>query len=282
LKTVSEILALSIQFLQNHHIERPRRVAEELLAHASGLKRMDIYMQFDRPLIEEEIERMRAYLKRAITKEPVAYIVGSVDFFGCRIEVSANVLIPRPETEILVDMAVQTIGARPAEGQTLWDLCTGSGCIGLGIKRTCPQLNVVLSDICPAAIAAARRNAVNNDLQIEYRIGDLLSPFSGEKADFVICNPPYISSGEWQKLDAGVRDFEPCKALRAGESGLEFYRRLSAELPVFLNPKAQVFLEIGYQQGSEVKKIFSHSAWRRLELLKDWAGHDRFFLLENE
>jgi release factor glutamine methyltransferase len=282
LKTIADVLVLSTRFLEDHHVERPRRTAEELLSHVLGLKRMELYMQFDRPLIEEEMTRMRLFLKRSVTKEPVAYILGSVEFYGCLIDVTPDVLIPRPETEILVDLAVKKILISQPKGKFLWDLCTGSGCIGLSIKRACPDLTVVLSDISPKAVDVAEQNIRKNHLHLECRTGDLLSCFANEKADFVICNPPYVSKEEYAALDACVRDFEPRTALMGGDSGLEFYERLAIELPAFLNPGAQLFLEIGYCQGSAVQKVFNCSPWCHFQLLKDWAGHDRFFFLEIE
>lgn len=280
LKTISEVLPLSAQFLNDHHIERARRSAEELLSSILGIKRLELYMQFDRPLIESEMEKMRVYLKRCIKGEPIAYILGEVEFLKCRIEVSSDVLIPRPETEILVDFALKQMTSDPH--QKLWDLCTGSGCIGLSIKRARPDIEVSISDISPKALAIARINAANNKLDIDIREGDLLNPFNGEKADYVICNPPYVSQNEFAELDQSVRAFEPALALLGGERGTDFYERLSRELSQFLNPGAKVFLEIGTNQGRAIQEIFNHAPWKNLQLMKDWAGHDRFFFLEIE
>jgi release factor glutamine methyltransferase len=243
---------------------------------------MEIYMQFDRPLIELEVVKMRSFLKRCIAGEPVAYILGEVEFLGCRIEVTSDALIPRPETEIMVDLVLKTIKKQPMDGKVLWDLCTGSGCIGLAIKRACPDMMVVLSDICPKALALAQKNSAKNQLTVEWRQGDLLQPFKQEKADFVVCNPPYVSKDEFSLLDQSVRDFEPSLALLAGDRGTDFYERLALELPACLNRGAQLFFEIGHLQGTVVQEIFSRPPWRHLQILKDWSGHDRFFFLEIE
>lgn len=243
---------------------------------------MDLYMQFDRPLIESEMAQMREFLKRRLTGEPIAYILGEVQFLGCRIQVTHDVLIPRHETEILVDLAIKNIKEKKPANRVCWDLCTGSGCIGLAMKRACPELLVVLSDICPKASALAGINAVHNQLPVECRVGDLLQPFLNEKADLVICNPPYVSKKEFDGLDQSVRDFEPSLALFAGCNGTDFYERLSDELLHFLNPGAQVFFEIGHAQGAAVQEIFRKPPWRGGQIRKDWAGHDRFFFLEIE
>jgi release factor glutamine methyltransferase len=273
MKTISEVLPLAATFLKND-----RKTAEEILASVLGIKRIELYMQFDRPLVEAELEKMRAALKRSAQGEPVEYIFGECEFYGCRLEVTPDVLIPRPETEVMVDLIAKRIKGK----KNLWDLCTGSGCIGLALKRACPELSVTLSDLSPKALALAKKNAEKNHLQVEFLFGDLLQPFAGKKADAVVCNPPYISKKEYESLDVSVRSFEPSMALVGGETGFEFYERLAAELPRYLCEGGALFLEIGFQQGNGVKEIFKKSPWREGEILKDWAGHDRFFFLEIE
>ena len=282
LKTISEVLTLSTRFLTDHQIERARRVAEDLISFALRMNRIDLYLQFDRPLVEFELTQVREFLKRCVAGEPIAYIMGEVEFLGCRIQVTRDVLIPRPETEILVDLALKKIKEKMPVNSMFWDLCSGSGCIGLAVKRACPELAVVLSDICPKAAALAKINAAHNHLSIDCRIGDLLQPFENEKADFVICNPPYISNKEFDELDRSVRSFEPSLALLGGCDGVDFYQRLSVELPRFLNPGACLFFEIGHAQGELVQNIFHRPPWRGWQIQKDWSGHDRFFFLEIE
>lgn len=282
MKTIAEVLTLSSAFLSERNIGRPRRSAEELLSAVLGVKRMDLYLQHDRPLVEGELEKIRALLKRRAFGEPLEQIVGEIEFYHCRLTITSDVLIPRQETEILVDLIAKGLGERSVLGKTLWDLCTGSGCIGLSLKKAFPDLSVALSDICPKALALAKRNAEANGLQVDLRQGDLLEPFFGEAADYIICNPPYISEAEYAALDPGVRDFEPRQALLAGERGTEFYERIARELPPFLRAGAQIFFEIGAGQGAAVQEIFSALPWRRSRLLKDWAGKDRFFFLEIE
>ena len=282
MKTIAEVLTLSTTFLSDKKIDRARRSAEELLASILALKRMDLYLQYDRPLLEGELERMRTLLKRRSTGEPLEQVLGEIEFYHCQLAITPDVLIPRQETEILVDLIAKKIKERPVLGRSLWDLCTGSGCIGLSLKKSFSELNVSLSDLCPKALALAKKNAEANQLQVDLRLGDLLEPFFGETADFIICNPPYISQKEYEALDPGVRDFEPRSALLAGERGTEFYERMARELPPFLRPGAQIFFEIGSGQGAAVQEIFSSLPWRRSRLLLDWAGKDRFFFLEIE
>jgi release factor glutamine methyltransferase len=276
-KTIQELIQLSTLYLQERKVERARRNAEELLSHILGLKRIDLYLQFDRPVEEKELARLREWLKRLAKGEPLEYITGEVQFFGCRIKVDPRALIPRTETEILADLIAKRI-----QGKTLWDLCTGPGTLGLSLKKALPHMEVSLSDISPDALALARDNARENGVEVEFLLGDLLAPFAGKVADAVVCNPPYISIQEYIEIAPSVRDYEPKGALVGGERGTEFYERLAAELPPFLKSGGQLFLEIGAAQGVAVKEIFQSDPWVKLELLKDWSGKDRFFFLEKQ
>lgn len=282
MKPLGEVLAMSAQFLKEKNCARFRRVAEELIGHALQLKRLDLYMQFDRPMVEKELEVLRALLKRAAKGEPVEYITGEVSFYHCAIAVTQDVLIPRPETEILVDLAFKQLKTLSLAGKAAWDLCTGSGCIGIAVKKACPEMAMTLSDISEKALAVASGNAQRNDVQVELALGDLLDPFKGRKADVIFCNPPYVTSKEYLTIDRSVKDFEPQAALVGGEDGLAFYRRLKEELPSLLNPQAKVFFEIGTGQGNALLELFSGPRWKGGRVEKDWAGHDRFFFLEFE
>jgi release factor glutamine methyltransferase len=268
MKTIGEVIQLSADYLSPRKIERPKRAAEDLLSHVLKLKRMELYLQFDKPVVEAELEILRKLLARAGKGEPLQYVLGEVDFYGCKIKIDPRVLIPRPETEILVDL----IAKRLNKG-VLWDICTGSGSIGIALKKAHPELQVTLSDISSHALALAAENAKLNDVDVALLQGDLLSPFKGQKADIIVCNPPYISQEEYLQLDPSVRDYEPKLALVGGESGIEFYERLAREMPAYLNPGGQAFFEIGSTQGPVLQKLFPEG-----ELLNDWAGHPRFFI----
>lgn len=282
MKTLGDVLNLSSQFLKEKGNQRFRRTAEELISHVLKLKRLDLYMQFDRPVIEEELEALRVLLKRAVKGEPLEYISGEVAFYHCQLEVTPDVLIPRPETEILVDLICRHIAQEVQEGRVAWDLCTGSGCIGIAVKKKCAALSVVLSDLSLQALNIAKGNAEKNEVDVEILQGDLLAPFAGRKADFIFCNPPYITSKEFLGLDPSVKNFEPSQALVGGEDGLLFYSRLSKELPPHLNSGAKLFFEIGCGQGNALLQLFSGPRWKGARVEKDWAGHDRFFFLEFE
>lgn len=261
MKTIGELLRLSSSFLKGN-----RKDAEAMICHVLKMKKIELYLQFDKPVIESEIEILRTLLKRCAKNEPVEYIIGEIDFFGAHFKIDPRALIPRPETEILVDI----VSKRAKKGVFL-DLCTGAGYVGIALKKANPELTVVLSDISADALALAAENAQLNKVEVEILQGDLLEPFKGRRADFIFCNPPYISEKEYLTLDPSVRLFEPKLALVGGEKGTEFYERLQKDLP----PDAKCFFEIGSTQGDRVKQIFQGKG----EVLSDWAGHPRFFIL---
>jgi release factor glutamine methyltransferase len=282
MKSVLEVLKLSTEYLQKHQVVQPRRQAEDLLCDALTLSRLELYLQFERPLTAAELDRCRSWLVRRGKGEPLQQIRGEVEFLNCLIKVTPAVLIPRQETEILVDKIIKVLAKEELAGKCLWDLCCGSGCIGIAIKRQLPALEVHLSDISCEALQIAEENGRLNQVRLSFSLGDLLQPFQGQRADFIICNPPYIAEGEYSSLDREVRDYEPKGALIAGSSGLEFYRRLAEELPAVLVPGGRVWLEIGKGQGKNLLDLFCQPHWKRVSLESDWAGHDRFFSLEME
>lgn len=282
MKTLGEVLKLAGTYLEEKGITRSQRVAEDLLAHQLRKKRLDLYMQFDRPLDENELTLFRALLLRRAKGEPLEQILGEVEFYGCHLKVTPDVLIPRPETEILLDKICKRLEGENLEGKVAWDVCTGSGCLGLGLKKKFPELNVVLSDLSKKALEIAKINACQNAVDVSFLEGDLLTPFAGKKADIFITNPPYISQNEFDALDFEVRNFEPKMALLGGDRGLEFYERLAKELPEHLNPRARVFFEIGFQQGKPILSLFSENCWSIKFFETDFSGHDRFFFLEFE
>jgi release factor glutamine methyltransferase len=282
MKTLLDILNASAAHLQKKGIAQPKRQAEEMLCDLFGLNRLELYLEFERPLTETELNQCRERLNRRANGEPLVYIHGQVEFYGCSLRITPAVLIPRQETEILVDKIAAELSQCDLEGKFLWDVCCGSGCIGIALKKRFPALQVTLSDLSEAALEIAAINAKRNEVDVQLLQGDLLAPFKGQKAHFFVCNPPYIAQKEYTDLEKEVRDFEPKLALVAGERGTEVYERLASDLPSYLHAKAKVWLEIGYQQDEALFELFKAAPWRDQKLEKDWSGHPRFFLLENE
>lgn len=276
--SIKEVLKRAADYLTQKGIANGRRQAEEVIGDALNLPRMQLYMQFDRPLNEEELQRCRQAVSRRSMREPAQYIKGEVSFLDGTFLVDPAVLIPRQETEILADRIVQALKKENLEGKELWDLCTGSGCLGIIIKKQFPELRVVLSDVSMEALKVAQRNAEKNNVEVTFLLGDLLRPFSGKKAHYVVCNPPYISEEEYQMLEREVKDFEPRVALVGGVDGLDYYRSLAKELSEHMYPQGKIWLEIGTGSGEAVSQLFrENETWKEILWAPDWAGHDRFF-----
>lgn len=272
MKSVEELLPLCADYLKGRGVEQPRRQAEELLAAVLGIRRLDLFLQFDRPVEDAQVDQFRGWMVRRGKGEPTQYITGCVEFFGCEICVAPGVLIPRPETELLVDRIARAI---EGEGRLL-DLCCGSGCIAIALKRRFPKLEVVASDLSSEALKQARENGRRNGVEITWIESDLFDSIEG-KFHYIVSNPPYVAQRELAALQREVRDWEPEGALVSGESGYEIYERIASEAPAFLEAGGRLWLELGFGQGERVCKLFS---WGRCEVASDWSGHDRFFALE--
>ncbi len=251
-----------------------RRVYLELVSAVVGIERSLIDNHI---LSDEERARVAAALKRLDEGEPLEYITGRVDFLTVSLEITPAVLIPRVETEEMATLILERIKGK--EGALL-DLCSGSGALGLGLKKNRPDLHVTLSDLSQEAVNLSKRNQERNELEVEILQGDLCLPLRGRLFDFIVSNPPYISREDWAGLERSVKEFEPVVALIGGEDGLDFYRKMSQELPPFLKSGGKVFLEIGDGQGPAIKEIFSCPPWCKEELLLDLFGRERFFFLE--
>lgn len=275
-----EIIRRSERYLSERGIQRPRQEAEEVIAGVLGLKRLDLYLQFERPMVPQELDVMRQAIIRRGKREPSAYILGQVEFAGCRFLLSPSVLIPRLETEILVEQISQELKKTDLTGKVLWDVCAGSGCIGISLKKRFPALTVYLSDLSKEALAVAEENARLNDVKVIFKQGDLLEPFVGSECDFFVCNPPYVTVQEYEALSLEVQA-EPKMALVAGPTGLEFYEKFSIDLKLFLKKDGRGWMEIGAGQGENVKNIFKGQGWKG-RYSPDWSGHDRFFFLESD
>lgn len=292
MKTILDVLNLATSYLEAKKIANPRRQAQDLISLILGLKRVELYLEHDRPLTEVELEHLRTALSRRAKGEPVAYILGHTEFYNCRIHVNPHVLIPRQETELLVDKIAKQLTAdhgsiKDAKGcaiggrKTLLDLCCGSGCIGIALKKKIPALNVVLSDVSTEALSVARKNAEVNGVDVEFLQGDLLQPFKGRQADYIVSNPPYVRACEYEALENEVK-YEPRLALVGGDTGLDFYSALAKSLPEVLLSGAKVWFEIGADQGNSVLDLFKSPFWKRKTVDSDLSGKDRFFFLEIE
>lgn len=280
MKTLLEFQRLSADYLNSKGIENAERETDLLFSGLLDLERYELYANFDRPLKESEIDILREGLKRRAFGEPWQYIVGEVKFYDVKIKVSKDVLIPRQETEILVDMVCKKIRKRGRN--KVLDLCTGSGCIGIAIKKAIPELDVYAVDISSKALDIAKENASYNSVAINYIQGDLLALLEKEKFDYIVCNPPYIAQHELSRLPLEVKGFEPVEALDGGPNGLTFYKKLSCQIDKYLMPHGQLWFEMGASQGKKLKELFEKDCWKSKDVIQDLSGQDRFFFLERE
>jgi release factor glutamine methyltransferase len=279
--TVVELIGWTAEYLGGKNVHNARLNAELLLAGVLGLKRLDLYLQFDRPLRPEELAEFKERLRRRAKREPLQYIDGTAAFRDLVLRVDPRVLIPRPETEVLVQEVLDW--ARPRSDLVAVDVGTGSGAIALALATEGPFSRIVATDAQADALAAARENHAHAapDAPVEFRLGDLLAPVRGEAFDVVVSNPPYVGSEEAASLDPEVRDWEPATALFAGVGGLDVIRRLVPQAAQALKPGGLLALETGAAQGAAVRGIIEEtSAFGAPRVRPDLAGRDRFVLAE--
>jgi release factor glutamine methyltransferase len=302
---VLEAIQKSADFLAKKGVELPRLQTELLLAHLLKLPRMKLYLNFERALTTAEVDGLRAFIKRRGQREPLQHITGSTSFCGLEIAVNRQVLIPRPETEILAESGWQFLSTLNLQPSTALDFGTGTGCIAIALAAKCPSAKIVATDISSDALALAKANAAHNHVadRIEFLQGDGFAAlqnvgqasclFPSEKKkletggtpvlhfDLIISNPPYIPSAEIATLQTEVRDFDPRAALDGGADGLDFYRKLAVEAKPFLKPDGKIMLEFGDGQAGAIRKIFETEKWIVEAVKKDYSQRERFLIAKS-
>ena len=281
--TVRRLLDWTTAFFTRKDVDSPRLSAELLLAHVLGVPRMKLFTDYLRPLAEPELAAYRDLVKRTAEDEPIAYLTGKAHFFTLEFEVSRDVLIPRPDTETLVENVIQTARLQAGlEAPRVLDLCTGSGCIACAIAHELKAATVLATDVSPAAVAVARRNVERLKLgdRVSVEQGDLYEPLSrvvdARPFDLIVSNPPYIPTAQVSKLDRSVRDYEPHQALDGGPDGLTLHRRTMEEAGDRLVPGGRVYLEIAFDQGELAKQVVAgYRDFEDVRILKDIEGRDR-------
>ena len=275
-----QLLALldeTSRFFAAKKLDSPRLQAELLLADVLAIKRLDLYLRFDQVLSPVQVDAYRDYVRQRLRGMPLQYITGKADFRNLTLAVDPTVLIPRPETEILVEVALEHLSG--CEDPQVLDLGCGSGAIALALAQECPAARVKATDISPPALAQTRRNA--RQLGLEGRVvfccGDLLAPLQAAgQFHLIACNPPYVRRGDLEGLEPQVRDYEPSLALDGGEDGLDFYRRLAGQAAPFLAPQGLIVLEVGAGQAGEVAGLLAQSgSFVPAQIRPDLAGIPR-------
>lgn len=270
--TVLRILEWTADYFRSQDIESGRLDAELLLAEVLDLDRVGLYLQYDRPLDKSEQVAYRALVKRRAAREPIAYILGKTEFWSLPMMVSAEVLIPRADTEILVEEALKRMDG----ACRLLDIGIGSGAISIALAHENKQAEVSGIDISPAAVALATANAVANGVaeRTNFSVGDL-ADFSGGPFDLIVSNPPYIPQGDLAGLMPEVRDFEPATALDGGVDGLNAYRAILQQAPDQLNAGGWLLVEIGIGQAAELQQMFTEAGFVDIQIRDDYGGIPR-------
>ncbi|MCE5340325.1 MAG: peptide chain release factor N(5)-glutamine methyltransferase [Planctomycetaceae bacterium] len=279
--TTKKLLDWMTGHFTDKKIDSPRLTAELLLSNVLNMQRIELYMNFDKEVERLNLEKLRGLVKRCLNNEPVQYLTGRTEFYSISLKVSPACLIPRPETELLVERAIEFLRTRIAP-QYVCDLCTGSGCIAVAIAKNYPEAKVIATDICDNALKIAAENIAKYNLteKIHLLHGDLFKPIIDrldvKEFDLITCNPPYISHPELEKLEPKVKNHEPQLALNGGPDGLDIYRRITAEVGTHLKKDGLLLLEIGYLQGPAVRQLLEDTKiFGQIKVEKDLSNNDR-------
>lgn len=275
--TVHEILNDSTKALEAADIPSARLDAEVLLAFCLGCDRLEFFKNPEMQLNQTQLAVFKKMIDRRLRWEPIAYITGRKNFWTFTLEVNNNVLIPRPDTEIIIEEVLDAVKKFAAKRISILDIGTGSGAIAIALACEIPHASVTATDISPVALEVARRNAERMSVQrkIDFRRGDLFEPVEGF-FDIIVSNPPYIGAREYEELPEGVKAFEPREALFAGHSGLEFYEKLIYQAVKHLEKNGWLLLEIGARQNEDVCRIMESSGfYDGIEMRRDYGGLPR-------
>ncbi len=283
---VIDLIQWTTQFFEKKNIPDARLNAERLLSRVLGLNRVQLYLQFENILTHTQLDNFRESVKRRLNNEPLQYILGETEFMSLPFKLNSSVLIPRPDTEILVEQVLEDT-SKDMEVNVL-DIGTGSGNIAISLAHYLPKSRVVAVDISQEALDVARENALLNQVngRIRFIREDVFdSSFAmklGDRFDRIVSNPPYISETEFYTLPEEVRNFEPHIALRDGADGLTFHRRISQVANEMLTPGGKIFLEVGQGQWKEVERILEQAGFQNVTVTKDLAGIDRVLVGEKK
>jgi release factor glutamine methyltransferase len=286
--TVLEAIQRSSAFLSRKGVDSPRLQTELLLAQLLRLPRMQLYLNFERELTPPEVDGLRELVKRRGGREPLQHILGTTSFCGLEIAVNPQVLVPRPETELLAERGwtflnqLSTLNSQPS---TALDFGTGSGCLAIALASNCRAARVEATDSSLEALAVARENAARHGLtdRIEFRHGDgFAAVAAGTQFDLVISNPPYIPTADIAGLQPEVRDYDPRCALDGGPEGLDYYQRLAAESAAFLKPSGRLMVELGDGQAERVSAILATQKWIVETIQEDYAHQPRILVARRD
>ena len=275
--TVLEVIKLSTEYLQKKGVEAPRANAEILLAEILKCKRLELYLSFDKPLAENEVQIYREAIRKRGLRIPLQYIVGNVEFYGLKLIVNENVLIPRPETELIVEKIIND--SDKSASLKILDIGVGSGNISLSILKNLPNTNVVAIDISESALEVAKQNAELNLLhdRIELKHFDIMKDDLNSlgKFDLIVSNPPYVSVNDFESLEPELKVHEPRIALTDNSNGISFYKRIIEVSDKILGKHGKIYFELGMGQSMQVKNLLEQKGFNNILVTKDYSGIER-------
>jgi len=275
--TVLEVIKLSTEYLQKKGVESPRANAEILLAEILKCKRLELYLAFDKPLAENEVQVYREAIRKRGLRIPLQYIVGNIEFYGLKLIVNENVLIPRPETELLVEKIIND--SDKSNNLKILDIGVGSGNISLSISKNLPNSKVVAIDISKTALDVANQNAEINSLQdrIEFRLFDIMNDNLNSlgKFDLIVSNPPYVSENDYESLEPELKNHEPKIALTDNSNGISFYKHIVEASDQLLKKPGKIYFELGIDQSAQVQEYFKQNNFTNIKITKDYSGIER-------
>ena len=276
--TIGEAISYGTAVLQDNEVIEPRRESSLLLSLATQKDRAYLIAHPEEALSQAAMDDFHRYIRRRAAHEPFQYISGRQEFYGLDFDVSPDVLIPRPETEILVEKAIEKLNDKVEP--RFCEIGIGSGCISVAILRSVKAARAVSADISEKALAMALCNAEKHDVadRLQLRISDVFDSLEPQQFDLVVSNPPYVPSRDMSTLQPEVRDFEPHSALTDGSDGLSIIARLVDRSPAYLKPGSSLIIEIGFNQGHDVAKMFDAAVWRSVEIIPDLQGIPRIVL----
>jgi len=276
---IIDLINWAESYFKEKGFENPRGEIEWLLRAVLDCSRMDVYLRFEEPLSHQQLETLRSYVKRRLEKEPLQYITGSCNFYGRDFLVNEHVLIPRPETERLIDIALEKL--RNINAPTILDVGTGSGCIAITLGLELPESKVLGMDVSKEALTVSNQNKENNSAEnVSFQQSNFLSEIPNGEFDYGVSNPPYIPKNEMGGLMKDVKDFEPTVALTDEKDGLTFYKRFADVGKSLVNKGGFMILEVGQgDHPNKAKSVFDEAGYKQTELIKDFNGDDRVLIV---
>ena len=272
---IIDVINWGVDYFENKSLENPRLEIEIFLQHILDCKKIDLYINFENEVSAPDLKTLKGYIKRRLENEPSQYIVGRSNFYGRNFYVDNNVLIPRPETEILINACIEFLSMK--DNPEIIDIGTGSGCIGITLAKEIPSSNVIAIDCSEKALAVAEKNAKNIGIKnIDFVKSDFLKQTIDLRADLLVSNPPYIPKEDISTLMADVKEYEPSKALTDNLDGLEFYRVFSKKFDPMIKIDGALIVEVGKDKHPlKAKKIFEKSGHVNVEMINDYNGDIR-------